>query len=125
MNFLENEEHRRLLKELYGDDINGIEFYVGMMAEKRRHEGIFGPGMYQLIAPFSLQGFFSSPVCTPRFWRPSTFGGDVGFNIIKTTNVRNLFCRNMPGECGLVSFRVPGENAENNIPEPKQGKSEL
>ena len=123
--FSDNEEHRRLLKELYGDDVNGIEFYVGMMAEERRRKGLFGPSIYSLLAPFSLQAFFAAPICSPQMWRPSTFGGDVGFNIIKTTNLRDLFCRNMPGECGLVSFRVPGNNPESNAPKPELGKTEL
>ena len=96
-----------------------------MIAEERRYKGLFGPAMYSLLAPFSLQGLFSSPICSPQLWRPSTFGGDVGFNIIKTTNLRDLFCRNMQEECGLVSFRVPGDNAESNVPKPELGKTEL
>ena len=88
-----------------------------MMAEERRHEGVFGPAMYEIIGPYSLKGLFAAPICTPQFWRPSTFGGEVGFNIIKTTNLRDLFCRNMPGECGYISFRVPGEFAESNVPQ--------
>ena len=104
------------MKELYGDDINGIEFFVGMMAEERRYEGIFGPAMYSIIGPFSLKALFATPVASEAFWRPSTFGGEKVFDVIKSTTLENFFCRNMPGECGYISFRVPGENAESNIP---------
>ncbi|KAK3600358.1 hypothetical protein CHS0354_015956 [Potamilus streckersoni] len=94
------------LEELYGD-IDGLEFYVGLMMEKLRHKAIFGSSLIEIGGPFSVKGLMSNPICSPKYWKPSTFGGEVGFNIIQTASLKKLFCNNMKGDCPSVSFRVP------------------
>ena len=94
------------LRKLY-KDIDAVEFVVGLMLEKRRQNALFGGTILDIGAPFSVKGLLSNPICSPHYWKPSTFGGDVGFDIIKTATLKKLFCRNIPGECPLVSFRVP------------------
>nr|ALG96647.1 cyclooxygenase b [Prochaetoderma californicum] len=98
------------LEELYGD-IDGVEFYAGLLSEKRRENNMFGALVIEMGGPFSVKGLMSTPICSPRYWKPSTFGGDVGFNIVKTASLEKLFCKNIPGdECPLISFVVPPEN---------------
>ena len=99
---------------MYGD-IDGVELFVGLMAENRRPKGMFGVTLYDLVGPYSIKGLFSAPVCTPEFWKPSTFGGDVGFNIVKSASLQRLFCTNMPGDCPYIAFRVPEDMPENNL----------
>lgn len=66
--------------------------------------------MVNIGGPYAVKGMMSNPISSPQYWKPSTFGGDVGFNIVKTTTIRQLFCRNMkPGECGHVAFKMPDE----------------
>ncbi|KAK3600354.1 hypothetical protein CHS0354_015951 [Potamilus streckersoni] len=97
----------RDLEELYGD-IDGMEFYVGLMVEKLRPRAIFGATIIEIGGPFSVKGLMSNPICSPRYWKPSTFGGETGFNIINTASLKKLFCQNIKEECPEnISFRIP------------------
>ena len=91
---------------MYGD-IDAVEFYVGIIVEKRQYKSPFGQTMIEMGAPFSVKGLMSNPICSPGWWKPSTFGGEMGFNIIKTRTMKDLFCDNINGPCGLVGFRIP------------------
>ena len=114
MFFPDNEEYRQILKDMYGD-INGVEFFVGLMAENRLPKGLFGVTLYDIVAPFALQGFFSCPILSPEYFKPSTYGGDVGFNIVMNASTESLFCNNIPGDCPYVFLRVPDDVPENNL----------
>lgn len=93
------------LEELYGD-IDALEFYPGLMLEKCQPNSLFGESMIEMGAPFSLKGLLGNPICSPEYWKPSTFGGDVGFNIVNTASLKKLVCLNTK-TCPYVSFRVP------------------
>ncbi|XP_068929848.1 prostaglandin G/H synthase 1-like isoform X1 [Petaurus breviceps papuanus] len=93
------------LEELYGD-IDALEFYPGLIIEKSLPNSIFGESMVEIGAPFSLKGLLGNPICSPEYWKPSTFGGETGFNIIKTATLQKLVCLNVK-TCPYVSFRVP------------------
>ncbi|KAL4218779.1 Prostaglandin G/H synthase 2 [Mactra antiquata] len=100
-------EVARDLEEMYGD-INAVEFYVGIVVEKTRPHAMFGSTVIELGGPFSVKGLMSAPICSPQYWKPSTFGGDVGFDLIKTATLEKLFCLNMnTAECPKISFKVP------------------
>lgn len=94
------------LEDMYGD-IDAVEFYVGLLMEKRQTRNLFGSGIVEIGGPFSVKGLMSNPICSKQYWKPSTFGGDVGFNIVKTATLKTLFCGNIKGSCPLVSLRVP------------------
>ncbi len=49
----------------------------------------------------------ANPISSPQYWKPSTFGGQVGFDMVKTASIRGLFCRNMKGPCGHIAFKLP------------------
>ena len=98
------------LKEVYGD-VDGVDSYVGFFVEKGLPTSPFGITMIAVGAPYSLRGLLSNPVSSPTYWKPSTFGGDVGFDIVKTATLEKLFCQNIAGECPLVTFTVPDEIA--------------
>ncbi|XP_062622377.1 prostaglandin G/H synthase 2-like [Saccostrea cucullata] len=93
--------------EIFYGDINAVEFYVGLIMEKRRHKTLFGPSIVEMGSPYSIKGLIANPICSPKYWKPSTFGGDVGFDLVKTASLKKLFCENMKGECPEVTFRVP------------------
>ncbi|XP_076436355.1 prostaglandin G/H synthase 2-like isoform X2 [Babylonia areolata] len=94
------------LKKLY-HDIDAVEMYVGMLVEKRRYRAMFGSSIIEIGGPFSVKGLLSNYICSPQYWKPSTFGGEVGFNLVKTASLQKLFCQNIKGNCPTVSFRVP------------------
>jgi len=98
------------LKRLYGDDIEAMELVPGFYLEKRRSRGMFGEMIVELGAPASITGLMSNVINSPKYWKPSTFGGDVGFNIIKTATLHKLFCLNMKNEkpcTDEILFTVP------------------
>ncbi|XP_025117413.2 prostaglandin G/H synthase 1 isoform X1 [Bubalus bubalis] len=98
------------LEELYGD-IDALEFYPGLLLEKCHPNSIFGESMIEMGAPFSLKGLLGNPICSPEYWKASTFGGDVGFNLVKTATLKKLVCLNTK-TCPYVSFHVPDPHWE-------------
>ncbi|ELV13895.1 Prostaglandin G/H synthase 2 [Tupaia chinensis] len=92
------------LEALYGD-IDAMELYPALLVEKPRPDAIFGETMVELGAPFSLKGLMGNPICSPEYWKPSTFGGEVGFKIINTASIQSLICNNVKG-CPFTSFSV-------------------
>ncbi|KAK5611188.1 Prostaglandin G/H synthase 1 [Crenichthys baileyi] len=112
--FTDNEEIASTLEELYGD-IDTLEFYPGLLLEKTRAGAIFGESMVEMGAPFSLKGLLGNPICSPEYWKPSTFGGKVGFDIVNSATLKKLVCLNSR-TCPYVAFRVP--------PEEKPGRKE-
>lgn len=108
--FSDNEEIARGLEELYGD-IDALEFYPGLILEKTRSNRIFGESMVEMGSPFSLKGLFGNPICSAEYWKPSTFGGETGFNIVKTATLRKLVCLNTKW-CPYVAFNVPQDGGE-------------
>ena len=58
--------------------------------------------------PYAIKGMMANPLASPGYWKPSTFGGDVGFDIVKSASIEKLFCRNMkPGTCHNIAFHLP------------------
>ncbi|NXL56537.1 PGH1 synthase, partial [Chordeiles acutipennis] len=105
------EEKAAELEELYGD-IDALEFYPGLLLEKPQPNGIFGESMVEIGAPFSLKGLLGNPICSPEYWKPSTFGGATGFEIVKSASLEKLVCLNVK-KCPYVAFHVPdAEEAE-------------
>ncbi|KAL7984815.1 hypothetical protein Chor_003385 [Crotalus horridus] len=103
------------LEELYGD-IDAMELYPALLVEKPRPGAIFGETMIELGAPFSLKGLMGNVICSPEYWKPSTFGGRVGFDIVNTASLQSLICNNVKG-CPVTAFHVISSEtvATNNI----------
>ncbi|XP_030428486.1 prostaglandin G/H synthase 2 [Gopherus evgoodei] len=97
------------LEELYGD-IDAMELYPGLLVERPRPGAIFGETMVELGAPFSLKGLMGNAICSPEYWKPSTFGGKVGFEIINTASLQKLICNNVKG-CPITAFHVLNSDA--------------
>ncbi|XP_030647701.1 prostaglandin G/H synthase 1 [Chanos chanos] len=103
--FTGEEEMARELEELYGD-IDALEFYPALLLEKTRANAIFGESMVEMGAPFSLKGLLGNPICSPVYWKPSTFGGQTGFDIVNSASLKRLVCLNTKW-CPYVDFHVP------------------
>ncbi|TNN60183.1 Prostaglandin G/H synthase 1 [Liparis tanakae] len=113
-------EMARGLEELYGD-IDALEFYPGLLLEHTRATSLFGESMVEMGAPFSLKGLMGNPICSPEYWKPSTFGGETGFNIVKTSTLKKLVCLNTKW-CPYVDFHVPRNEDGTN---PEKSSTEL
>ncbi|XP_041666271.1 phosducin-like protein [Cheilinus undulatus] len=122
--FTDNEEIARELEEFYGD-IDALEFYPGLMLERTRPGSIFGESMVEMGAPFSLKGLLGNPICSPEYWKPSTFGGKVGFDIVNSATLKKLVCQNTR-TCPYVAFSVPKEEqSQKEKEDTKVGTDEL
>lgn len=121
--FADNEEIARDLEELYGD-IDALEFYPGLMLERARPGAIFGESMVEMGAPFSLKGLLGNPICSPEYWKPSTFGGRVGFDIVNSASLKKLVCLNVK-RCPYVAFRVPRDEKPHGSDGGQGGTDEL
>ncbi|CAL1594456.1 unnamed protein product [Knipowitschia caucasica] len=99
-------EMASILEEMYGH-VDAVELYPGLLIEKPREDAIFGETMVEMGAPFSLKGLMGNAICSPEYWKPSTFGGQVGFDIINTASLQRLVCNNVRGPCPVASFQVP------------------
>ena len=106
--FLGDTELAAELRDIYGD-VDAVEFFVGLFTEKRRYNSPFGGSIVDIGGCFYVRGLMSHPISSPQYWKPSTFGGDRGFKIVKEITPEKLFCRNIDGECPLVSFKVPDD----------------
>nr|XP_020476731.1 prostaglandin G/H synthase 1-like [Monopterus albus] len=105
--FTDNKEIASALEEFYGD-IDALEFYPALLLEKTRSGAIFGESMVEMGSPFSLKGLLGNPICSPDYWKPSTFGGKVGFDLVNSATLKKLVCLNTR-TCPYVAFRVPTE----------------
>lgn len=121
--FTDNEEIARELEEFYGD-IDALEFYLGLLLEKTRPGAIFGESIVEMGAPFSLKGLMGNPICSPEYWKPSTFGGTVGIDIVKSATLKKLVCLNVK-KCPYVAFSVPTEEQSQRGDDSKVRTDEL
>uniref|UniRef100_A0A2D4J892 Prostaglandin-endoperoxide synthase n=1 Tax=Micrurus lemniscatus lemniscatus TaxID=129467 RepID=A0A2D4J892_MICLE len=113
------------LEELYGD-IDAMEFYPALLIEKPRPGAIFGETMIELGAPFSLKGLLGNVICSPEYWKPSTFGGTVGFDIVNTASLQSLVCNNVKGCPGTAFHVISSETlATNNISASSRSMDEI
>ncbi|XP_061459709.1 prostaglandin G/H synthase 1 isoform X2 [Rhineura floridana] len=114
------EETAAKVEALYGD-IDAVEFYPGLLVEKNQPNAIFGESMVEIGAPFSLKGLLGNPICSPEYWKPSTFGGAAGFEVVNTASLQKLVCLNVK-RCPYVAFRVP-DGQEGGGAAPSSGSS--
>ena len=102
-----NERTAKELEELYGD-IDAVEFYVGVFAEKHNEKIGLSQCIVEIGASYSITGILANPLCSPQYWKPATFGGDVGFDIVRDSTLKKLICNNSEGKCPEFGFKVPG-----------------
>ena len=98
------------LQAAYGD-VNAVDMYVGFFVERCTKMLPFGITFIKEGAPYSLRGLLSNTVSSPTYWKPSTFGGEIVFDVVKTATLEKLHCQNIAGKCPLVTFRVPKDIA--------------
>lgn len=112
------------LEKLYGD-IDAVEMFPGFFAEPTVPGGLTPETITAMGAPYSLFGLYTHPISSPQWWKPSTFGGEVGMKIITENTLHDFVCRNLrlkKGEkCPYVVYTVP----DTSTPKFYESKSEL
>ncbi|WP_431363510.1 peroxidase family protein [Planktotalea sp.] len=99
----------RKLSKLYKDDINALEWYVGMIAENHGHNMMMGDLMFNMVAHDAFTHAITNPLLAKDVFVPSTFS-DVGYEVIKNTETLADMLKNVAPLSGdqIVTFRKPG-----------------
>ena len=104
---------RQRLRQLYNNNVDAVEFYVGLMCEDRGHYGnsIFPPLLATIVGAEAFRGVFGNPLLAPAVYNAATFS-QVGLDVIDGTSLRALVARNVAPASRRaehrVSFELPG-----------------
>ncbi len=86
------------LRELYDDNVDNVEFYVGLMAEDPRPNSVLGPLVGRLVGLHAFSQLMTNPLFAPEIYGPQTFSAR-GMQIIEQTgSLSDLVARNIAAE---------------------------
>jgi len=89
-----HKEIAELLEKWYGH-VDAVEMFVGFFSEPTQELGLTPETITVMGSPFALSGLYTLPYSAPTWWKPSTFGGQLGWNLIKETSFDDFVCRNL------------------------------
>lgn len=86
------------LRELYGDDVEAIDFYVGLFAETRRRNSVLPPLIGRLVGLHAFSQLITNPLFSKQLWGEDTFSPR-GFEIVNgRQSLTRIVRRNTIGE---------------------------
>jgi prostaglandin-endoperoxide synthase 2 len=90
-------EVRQALREAYDDDVDKIEFYVGLFAEDRRENSALPPLMGTLVGVHAFSQLMTNPLLAPNVYVETTFSTP-GWAMVRETDLtlEKLLRRNSP-----------------------------
>jgi prostaglandin-endoperoxide synthase 2 len=92
--FSSDEEVGRRLCALY-DNVNDVEFYVGLFAEEAGRYEMLPPLMTAMVAFDAFSQVLTNPLLAPRVYGPLTFT-DIGMDMIEKASLDQLIRDNLP-----------------------------
>ncbi|XP_029345135.1 prostaglandin G/H synthase 2-like [Acyrthosiphon pisum] len=87
-----NVETATALEKLYST-VEKVELLTGVLTEKSS-SGVL-PTAKVLCNSYIVNAILANSVTTKHLWAPDTFGGVEFFNMVKSTSLESLVCRNM------------------------------
>jgi prostaglandin-endoperoxide synthase 2 len=88
------------LRELYGGNVDDVEFYVGLMAEDPRPNSVLAPLVGRLVGLHAFSQLMTNPLLAPEIYGPQTFS-ERGMQIIaQTDSLGAVVRRNVSGANG-------------------------
>jgi hypothetical protein len=108
------------LKKLYHHP-DAVEMFPGMFIEKKRVGGLFGATITQRGVPSTFQGVFGHPLLSEEYFKPSTFGGEVGWEMVNTPMTfqdlirRNTQKWNGPGQAPRGRMKVIDKEEDDDV----------
>jgi len=90
----------RLLHEAYEGDIDRVEFYIGLICE-RKLKDIFPETLTTMVLAHAMKGIFSNPILSPENWRNLD---PIIRDIVENTHVGELIARNAGIPQDSISF---------------------
>lgn len=98
-----NLETAKKLKNLY-NNIEDVELLTGILTEKSSY-GVASTASF-LTNSFIINSILTNPLTSRELWKPDTFGGSEGFNIVKNANIQQLVCNNLVENCNGFSAKL-------------------
>jgi prostaglandin-endoperoxide synthase 2 len=101
------------LKRLYADDVERIEFFVGLFAEDPPERSAVPPLIGRMVALDAFSHALTNPLLSPHVFKEETFTREGWASIAATSSLRDLASRNLPnGTAGLrISMDHPSHVA--------------
>jgi hypothetical protein len=92
----ENHELANKLISLYGD-VDNVELLTGMLTEKKSDNVV--PTFTVMINSFIVNSIITNPLGSKELWNADTFGGEYGFDLVKSANIKTFICNNLIDKC--------------------------
>ena len=96
------------LKRLYGNDVDRIEFFVGLFAEDLPARSAVPPMLGRIVALDAFSHALTNPLLSPHVFNEETFTPAGWASIAATSSLRELAERNLPG--GAKGTRISMEH---------------
>lgn len=91
-----NQETADKLQALY-DNVGEVELLPGMLTEKKVNGN--SPTVTILANSFIVNSILTNSLASKKSWTSATFGGNIGFDIVKSANIMSLVCNNLDHNC--------------------------
>ena len=92
------------LKRLYQDDVDRIEFFVGLFAEDPPERSAVPPLLGRMVAVDAFSHALTNPLLSPHVFNEETFTPAGWASIAATSSLRDLADRNLPN--GAAALRI-------------------
>jgi prostaglandin-endoperoxide synthase 2 len=92
------------LKTLYDDDVERIEFFVGIFAEDPPQRSAVPPLIGRMVAVDAFSHALTNPLLSPHVFKQETFTPEGWASIAGTSSLRDLADRNVPN--GAAALRI-------------------
>jgi prostaglandin-endoperoxide synthase 2 len=98
------------LREVYGDDVNDLEFYVGLFAEDRRPNSVLPPLIGRLVGVHAFSQLLTNPLFAREVYNEQTFSAR-GMQIMRETrSLADIVARNIAPGTRMPAVRLTRED---------------
>lgn len=94
------------LREVYGDDIDDLEFYVGLFAEDRRPNSVLPPLIGRLVGLHAFSQLLTNPLFAREIHNEQTFSARGMRMIDETRSLADIVARNVRPGTRMPSVRL-------------------
>lgn len=91
-----------ILKSLY-NSIEDVELLTGMITEKSTNSV---STLMALTNSMIINAILTNDLNKKNLWKAETFGGDIGFNIVKSANIETFICNNLVDKCDGLKVKL-------------------
>lgn len=94
------------LANLY-ESVEDVELLTGVLTEGTRGGAV--PTVTVMTDSFIVNAILTNDLVSKLSWKPETFGGNIGFDIIKYSNLESLVCSNLEDTCDGLEIQLYAE----------------